>query len=152
MCSKTKGVLLCRPYNLLVPFVYKQFLEHYSNGQPSTNLHSLNICIIRFVCYLRVLSTVEIIQHWWLTRHVQLWQHDCDGESNSTCTPCLTPHFNAPCHYTQFLNLSPLNFGFIPFAWPCCIMLTPTYTFLWEYSFLYAFLIYTYSCRNATKV
>jgi len=40
-----------------------QYLERYSNGQPSTNLHSLIQCIILFVCYLTVLSTAEITQH-----------------------------------------------------------------------------------------
>jgi len=56
-------------------------------------------------------------------------------------SPCFTPicfmpfGFNAPCQFTQFLNLCPLIFGLMVFGWLFTVMLTP-YSW-WAYHFLF---------------
>jgi hypothetical protein len=35
---------------------------------------------------------------------------------------------NAPCQYTQLINLHALVFGLMPFAWLCSLTINPAYS------------------------
>jgi hypothetical protein len=62
-----------------------------------------------------------------------------------TLDPCFTPFCcNAPCHFTQLLNLRSYIFGLTPFGWMHSITLTSF--------FIYAFLICTHLFGNATRM